>query len=396
MFMSMESNVNHKTDRDTKTCPYCGEEILAVAKKCKYCGEWLENKTIEEPKMKDCPVCGERIEETAVVCPYCNEKVGKKSEPMDISLREHLEENTKPESLDYKESASDTDNKDKEESDNNKVSGFFKYSYVDVFILHYADFKGKISRKQFWLGYLSYSLLIFSMGLIDFLAGTYYVFVSSAALFLAVPGLAFMVRRLHDINKRGWWIFISMIPVIGYIWLFVLLLKKGETKSPRIKLKPVDWAIFSGILILIISVIVSFRSMTSDIFAGSDFSYDNYYEEQFDSEDYSGTKCYEGVIDGKYYCDIELLFNCSSGGMPTVIYWVEGSYSYRKSKSSDRLLLYGSYDPSSFKMELGEYLNNPDEEPIGNISACRIGTGEFSGTYYSAHGEEMEFYMKEK
>lgn len=25
-----------------KKCPYCGQEILAVAKKCKYCGEWLD------------------------------------------------------------------------------------------------------------------------------------------------------------------------------------------------------------------------------------------------------------------------------------------------------------------------------------------------------------------
>jgi len=31
---------------ETKNCPYCGEEILAGAKKCKHCGEWLE----EEPK----------------------------------------------------------------------------------------------------------------------------------------------------------------------------------------------------------------------------------------------------------------------------------------------------------------------------------------------------------
>ena len=27
---------------ETKRCPYCGEEILSVAKKCKHCGEWLD------------------------------------------------------------------------------------------------------------------------------------------------------------------------------------------------------------------------------------------------------------------------------------------------------------------------------------------------------------------
>ena len=34
---------------ETKNCPYCGEEILAAAKKCKHCGEWLDETTIRKP-----------------------------------------------------------------------------------------------------------------------------------------------------------------------------------------------------------------------------------------------------------------------------------------------------------------------------------------------------------
>lgn len=39
---------------DIKRCPYCGEEILAIAKKCKHCGEWLsEDKPIQIDRTKD-------------------------------------------------------------------------------------------------------------------------------------------------------------------------------------------------------------------------------------------------------------------------------------------------------------------------------------------------------
>lgn len=31
-------------EQQTKNCPYCGEVIMAVAKKCKHCGEWLDQK----------------------------------------------------------------------------------------------------------------------------------------------------------------------------------------------------------------------------------------------------------------------------------------------------------------------------------------------------------------
>lgn len=31
------------------------------------------------------------------------------------------------------------------------------------------------------------------------------------------------VRRLHDTNRSGWWILISIIPLIGTIWFFILM-----------------------------------------------------------------------------------------------------------------------------------------------------------------------------
>ncbi len=39
----------------TKICPYCGEEILAVAKKCKHCGEWLDGTHSDRHQGKGVP-----------------------------------------------------------------------------------------------------------------------------------------------------------------------------------------------------------------------------------------------------------------------------------------------------------------------------------------------------
>ena len=63
-------------EEEKKRCPYCGEEILAIAKKCKHCGEWLHEEVVEDPKKQiPCPICGEDIDEGLDVCPYCHEKV---------------------------------------------------------------------------------------------------------------------------------------------------------------------------------------------------------------------------------------------------------------------------------------------------------------------------------
>ena len=51
---------------ETKICPHCGGEILAVAKKCKHCGQWL---------LVKCPFCDEDIPAGSVICPECGESL---------------------------------------------------------------------------------------------------------------------------------------------------------------------------------------------------------------------------------------------------------------------------------------------------------------------------------
>ncbi len=60
-------------ENNTKKCPFCGEEIMSVAKKCKHCGEWIDKE--ETSKTKECPICGETIPESATKCEHCGENL---------------------------------------------------------------------------------------------------------------------------------------------------------------------------------------------------------------------------------------------------------------------------------------------------------------------------------
>lgn len=52
----------------------------------------------------------------------------------------------------------------------------------------------------------------------DFFIYLYYIY----ALAVLVPGIAVAIRRMHDIGRSGWWILISLVPLIGSIWFIVL------------------------------------------------------------------------------------------------------------------------------------------------------------------------------
>lgn len=105
-------------------------------------------------------------------------------------------------------------------------------------ISQYTDFSGRARRSEYWYFILFNVLFAVVAVFIDAILGTllsggtgiiYLLYV----LFSFIPGLSVAVRRLHDIGKSGWMYFIVLIPIIGPIWLLVLLFsdsQAGENK----------------------------------------------------------------------------------------------------------------------------------------------------------------------
>lgn len=85
----------------------------------------------------------------------------------------------------------------------------------------YCDFSGRATRTEFWMFVLFniiFSILFSVIGAymdIMWLQGVY-------SIAVLLPGLAVTVRRMHDIGKSGWMILVSLIPLVGSIWLLVL------------------------------------------------------------------------------------------------------------------------------------------------------------------------------
>ncbi|HCZ21124.1 MAG TPA: DUF805 domain-containing protein [Porphyromonadaceae bacterium] len=98
----------------------------------------------------------------------------------------------------------------------------------------YADFSGRARRKEYWIFSLINYIIIFFLYILQIvmIESTLWLifpiifFLYAVAVFL--PGLAVNIRRLHDIGKSGWWYLIYLIPIIGAIWLTVLMCLDSE------------------------------------------------------------------------------------------------------------------------------------------------------------------------
>lgn len=97
---------------------------------------------------------------------------------------------------------------------------------------NYATFNGRARRSEFWYFALFQVLVAVATTLIDkALGGSIISLIGTIALFL--PGLAVSVRRLHDLDKTGWWYLIAFLPIIGGLVLLFWFCGEGTNGDNR-------------------------------------------------------------------------------------------------------------------------------------------------------------------
>ncbi len=113
------------------------------------------------------------------------------------------------------------------------MQSFLTY-YWDVLKNHYVDFKGRASRKKYWLFVLFNFIVFLILSIVlSFFgdAGNILYFLLTFAVLL--PSLGILVRRLHDINRSGWWVLISLLPFVGTLILLIFLVLPGSEGENR-------------------------------------------------------------------------------------------------------------------------------------------------------------------
>lgn len=85
--------------------------------------------------------------------------------------------------------------------------------YVDFFYKYFV-FSGRSSRYDYWAFIFTNTLVTVVLALLAAFDQSFYIIYYAYSLFTIIPFLALGVRRLHDIDKSGWY--------LGIPWIFIL------------------------------------------------------------------------------------------------------------------------------------------------------------------------------
>lgn len=86
--------------------------------------------------------------------------------------------------------------------------------------------EGRIPRKTYWMFFVATMAISFAVLALDaVLAGddveSFPIFTAVFYILIIWPSIAVTAKRWHDRDKSGWWMLISLIPLVGPIWALV-------------------------------------------------------------------------------------------------------------------------------------------------------------------------------
>ena len=97
-------------------------------------------------------------------------------------------------------------------------------AYVDMW-KNFANFSGRTSVGGYWWAYLGNIIVSIVLGLIGV-----EVLITVYSLATLIPTLSIAVRRLRDAGKGWGWLFITLVPLVGWI-IFIIMLCKPSVNS---------------------------------------------------------------------------------------------------------------------------------------------------------------------
>lgn len=86
----------------------------------------------------------------------------------------------------------------------------------------YASFDGRASRSEFWWWSLFCVLASAALGILSHKLSAVFT------LATLLPSIAVTARRLHDIDRSGWWQLVYLVPLIGWLVMLYWLVQPSE------------------------------------------------------------------------------------------------------------------------------------------------------------------------
>jgi len=102
----------------------------------------------------------------------------------------------------------------------------------------YATFRGRAHRPEYWWWILFLALYFIGVWVLALILaailGAVIPSILGALLYLAIilPSISVGVRRLHDVDRGGGWIFIQLLPIIGTYWYLYFMVQPGTVRDP--------------------------------------------------------------------------------------------------------------------------------------------------------------------